>query len=187
MKKEVVKKKQCYKENEGKSHGALFSCPGSVERKAGRPCAGKTGKNFLDVARMVANAIEGVPAQRSGWYFNNAFTEPLSKKDNNRSEARNSKILSPINIARLKKELAKVKVLWVFGEKAKQVVEVLLNQGCLAGVKICYARHLSMQSLNTGVKKDVLGNCIRKGQVGATSLRLAVIAKEIENEMKNMD
>ncbi len=145
----------------------VFSCPGQVEEKNGRPVSGKTGDN-LDVL------LEYLNLNKEEIRITNAWPLPEYKNKTGRSEAPNQEIKSRWNLARLENELLDIKGFIVcFGEKAKLAIE----STNLIKNKLIFIRHLGLQSINQ-IKID--SSTERKNK---TSKRLVIIAKEIRDKI----
>lgn len=174
-----------YKENEGKEFALIFSCPGRVEEKAKRPCAGVTGNN-LRLLLNFANGSNGIPKSRSDLMINNAWENIEYMKKSNRTEARKAEICTSSNIERLFNELRGATTIISFGNKAKAVIDKLINEKSLI-LRHVNMMHLSMQSINTKIKKDVNGAMIKKGSKEATQKRIEVVVKELLNKLNGLN
>jgi uracil-DNA glycosylase len=160
----------------------VFSCPGQFEEKNGGPVKGKTGDNL----KVVLDNIQG----KSGFpkklileelRITNSWDGVLYKKKDNRTEAKlnTAEIYSERNLQRLEDELKDIEdVIICFGKKAFKALAKIKDR-LPSNVIILESSHLSLQSLNRVIKKDVNDTILTKGDPNNTALRLQVVSKKI--------
>jgi len=170
-----------YKQHQHNTTLLLFSCPGREEERLGYPCAGITGKNLAILLEELHRLNPGkFPKERERYYINNAWDKVEYEGSTGRTEAAWSDVLGKRNIKRLTSEISHVEMIVCFGEKAKTVIEKLIETKALnPKVPVYYGPHPGFQSINRRVKTDINGNRLHKGNPGNTAKRLAVIAKSI--------
>ncbi len=176
-----------YKQNPHNTTLLLFSCPGQEEKKLGYPCAGITGKNLAILLEKLNRLNPGeFQKERESYYINNAWDQVEYEGSTGRTEATQTDLTSEHNIERLKSEISHVEKIICFGDKAKTVIEKLIEMNKLnPKVPVYYGPHLGFQSINRQVKNDIDGNPLLKGESDNTRKRLVVIAKSIlENRIQ---
>lgn len=169
----------CYSENllNDTCITAVFSCPGRYEKRANKPCQGKTGKCLDYILRKLHYGE--MRLNRSIIGINNAWSgiEYIAKTE--RSEASDEEILMQSNIDRLNEELRYTKVAIAFGDKAFLALDTIRKK-YRRNLIIIKAIHLSPRRVNTCIKKDVFGTPLVKGAKGNLKKRLSVVVDEIK-------
>ena len=144
-----------WRQNLGKELVAIFSCPGKVEMKCGRPISGVTGTNF----DYIWSKLKYRNTQLSSLEVSITNAWPNVEYDNltGRSEASNNEILNIENLERLKEEVGNAKIVFVFGKKAKLAINAINANNRFTVIK---APHPSPQNVNTHINRNADGTPI---------------------------
>ena len=168
-------KKSFYAENlhKGFSIAILLSCAGRLEREAGRPAAGQTGKNLDIILKMLG-------LSRTCVVINNASDKVFFAAKDGRTEAKFVEVLSSRNIKRLERELLPgVKIIIAMGRNAYKAAMAL--QRLHPELIVIKARHPGFSSLNR-IKVDCWGEKIDAGTPDATTRRAGVVVAKINGQ-----
>lgn len=141
--------------NPGKDDAVVFvfSCPGQEEEKSGRVCTGRTGEHLDYLVGLLNDERPDVFKYRDRYSYRitNASDRVYYKATTDSTEAPDSDIKDPINIARISDEVKNAKYILCMGRKAHTAVELAHPKG-----KIIISDHLSLSNLNRNSKyKDM--------------------------------
>jgi len=125
----------------------VFSVPGAHERFAGRPVAGATGENLSFALGYLHFELPAVfsSTDRYAYRITNAYGKPIAKSlGNASSQASDSQVQAPENIARVLSELDGCNLVILCGLKA-QLLEESIHQ---PGRTVVRSWHTSNQALS---------------------------------------
>lgn len=167
--------KSYYAENlhMGLSIVILLSCAGRLEREAGRPAAGQTGKNLDMILKMLG-------LSRACVTIDNASDKVFFAAKDGRTEAKLVDVLSSRNIKRLERELLPdAKIIIAMGRNAYKAAMALKKLH--PELIVIKARHPGFSSLNR-IKEDCDKNPITVKGLDATKLRIEVVVAQINEQ-----
>ncbi|WP_152622345.1 hypothetical protein [Archangium violaceum] len=163
----------------------VFACPGQHEREQRRPVAETTGKNLNILLEFLnqrhpeifpsTNRYDYVLANSSDQVHFNELTDD--------TEPENSEILTPLNVARLLRDISGCSTVLTMGRCASVALDAVVQQGFSGRVIPCNW-HLSFSRLNTSIPTDAAGNEIQEEGHAATVKRIEVVAAEILAEIE---
>ena len=125
----------------------VFSAPGEVETRAGKPVAGDTGTN-LESALILLHAAQ--PAQfpsphRCDYRITNAYPEPIADVPGHRgSEAHDTEVREPDNVERVLRELEGCNLVVLGGNKAGVLEQAIRG----SGKQVVSVPHVGNKALN---------------------------------------
>lgn len=169
----------------------VFSCPGKSEIGQGKPVSGSTGVNLdtlIQILRNEYNLLSFFDSScRYDYRITNASSSLHYKKFDKRTEPTCSELQQECNLSRLKNELCGFNVIIAFGNKAVCAVKMAIPS---KKIKLIETIHLSFQSINNKISRDINGQCICKGKnkvecQNNTHKRLTVIANHINQALND--
>jgi uracil-DNA glycosylase len=127
----------------------VFSCPGKDELAAGRPAAGRTGRNLARLLALVGPQL-GLPRlERPEITVANAWPKVEYEEETGRTEAKITEVTTKDNIERMAAEIAHVERLIVFcGDRAWAASTELLRKDLIQAKEIGFCKHPGFQGLN---------------------------------------
>jgi uracil-DNA glycosylase len=174
----------------------MFACPGQKEQAAGRVVAGATGKNLNMLLSILAESEnEKVrtlfpSADRYDYLITNASNTVHYPALDKTSLPSKKEYADDANLERLCVELKNIKYVIAFGAQAKDVSRLVeckykLHEVTPRPAFITSLPHLSLLALNQ-ISEDVNGVRIERGDKEATRKRLAVVAKMLTDNIKDL-
>lgn len=158
----------------------VFSVPGAHEKLASFPVAGATGKNLSFALEHLHSELPAVfsSADRYAYRITNAYSKPIAKSlGNASSQANDSQVLAPENIARVLRDLDGCNFVILCGLKAQLLAESIHHPGRTV---VC-SWHTSNQALsnkfNSFEVSKLPKSCDRR------KLRARLWAQELLNSM----
>lgn len=127
----------------------VLSCPSRLEKQAGHPAAGVTGRNLERLLEMLKPRL-GLPSlERAEVTITNAWDKIEYRSGTGRSEATDTELKQTGNLHRLADELRHITTLVIFcGCKAKVASQELLRRGYLpSSAQIAFLEHLGTRGL----------------------------------------
>jgi uracil-DNA glycosylase len=158
----------------------VFSVPGKEEQNCGKPIAGDTGENLNSA---LAHLHKACPALFSSlrcydYRITNAFAEPIAVGlGHSNSEAKDSEIRNPQNIARVLRELSDCNLVILCGGKAKLLLAAVKHSGKSAIV----VPHVGNKGLNGKFSLSLSNSVTPKAR---RQLRVELWAKALLKALK---
>ena len=159
----------------------VFSVPGSHEVTSGEPVAGVTGENLkYSLKHLHAKLPSVFPSiERYEYRITNAYSEPIAKSRGDKSsQASNSQVLEPDNVARVFHELDGCSLVILCGVKAQLLAQAVL----LSGRTVVCTWHTSNQALSSKFRSAEVSACEEPS--GRRRLRAKLWAQELLNSIE---
>ena len=168
---------------EGVRTAFVFSCPGQEEEKSGLLVNGQTGRNLDMLLHFLHQKRPDLFPSEDRYYYRitNSSERIHYKARDGRTEPSSAEIKAPDNLERLTGDIKDYDVVITFGRGATEAVSLLADK--LDNKKILHSRHLSFLSLNSGVKNDINGEPIPRGDPDSTKKRLEAVAADIISQI----
>lgn len=141
----------------------VFSCPGCLEKAASRPCVGQTGVNHTDLSLILIKDYAFSGLERGQVTITNAWDKPLSRKENFKSQASLTEVLTSANLKRLYSELNSInEIIICFGDVAEAAVGKIKKRLIKhkQSLTFIFVPHLGNVGLNVSIKKDIYENAL---------------------------
>lgn len=154
----------------------VFSVPGAVELKEGKPVFGDTGENLNFALEHLLSAQPSLfkSGDRYAYRITNAFSTPLAKSlGSSSSEARPSQILEPENVKRVIKELQGCSLVVLCGRRAQLLSKAIERPG----TTVLHAWHTGNRALITKYKSTKVK--VAPTPLDRRQLRAKLWAKEL--------
>ncbi len=129
----------------------VFSAPGNLERKLGRPVAGQTGINLeWALVELSDKARDIFPSLcRYDYRITNAYRLPLARNsEDGRSEGRDVAILDARNVERVVSETDGCSVVVLCGKKAQLLKEGIQRRGVIIA-SVCHVGNVGLNRTYT--------------------------------------